>query len=181
MNAAAPGNGRRSTQPTRTDWPRPVSVAAGSQRHARAGWNGPAPLLSLLAAGSNARAPHGRGKGRDMPRRRTALIPAGQQAEGPEVRIHSPPAKSLRTIGSRVRDKLSDEASKPKPYLRAVLQVRIHLPPAESPLQTQFWQRRLADDIAAGPRGGSSPARRGRGRAPPSLRPDPAPTRVSNS
>jgi CheY-like chemotaxis protein len=66
-----------STQLTRTDWPLPVSVAAGSQRHERAGWNGPAPLLSLLAAGSNALAPHGRGKGRDVPRRRRALTPAG--------------------------------------------------------------------------------------------------------
>jgi len=77
FDAAAPGNGRRTTQLTRTDWPRPVSVAAGSQRHERAGWNGPAPLLSLLAAGSTALAPHGRGKGRDMPRCRTALTPAG--------------------------------------------------------------------------------------------------------
>ena len=77
MNAAAPGNGRRTTQLTRTDWPRPVSVTAGSQRLERAGWNGPVPLLSLLAAGSNALAPHGRGKGRDMPRRRTTLTPAG--------------------------------------------------------------------------------------------------------
>jgi hypothetical protein len=77
LNAASPRNGRRTTQLTRTDWPRPVSVTAGSQRHERAGWNGPAPLLSLLAAGSNALAPHGRGKGRDMPRRRTTLTPAG--------------------------------------------------------------------------------------------------------
>jgi hypothetical protein len=77
LDAAAPGNGWRATQLTGTGWPRPVSVAAGSQRHERAGWNGPAPLLLLLAAGSNALAPHGRGKGRDMPRRRTALIPAG--------------------------------------------------------------------------------------------------------
>ena len=77
MNAAAPRNGRRTTQLTRTDWPRPVSVTAGSQRLERAGWNGPVPLLSLLAAGSNALAPHGRGKGRDMPRRRTTLTPAG--------------------------------------------------------------------------------------------------------
>src|SRR6516162_5195903 len=31
---------------------------------------------------------------------------------------------------ARQVDRRSDEASKPKPYLRAVLQVRIHLPPA---------------------------------------------------
>jgi hypothetical protein len=52
------------------------SVAAGSQRHERAGWNGPAPLPPLLAAGSNALAPNGRGKGRDRPRHRAALTPA---------------------------------------------------------------------------------------------------------
>ena len=40
-------------------WPRPVSEAAGSQRQERAGWNGPAPLPPLLAAGSNALAPLG--------------------------------------------------------------------------------------------------------------------------
>src|SRR5262245_60140493 len=57
-------------------WPRPVSVAAGSQRHERAGWYGPAPLPPLLAAGSNALAPYGRGKGRDTPRHRAALTPA---------------------------------------------------------------------------------------------------------
>jgi len=77
LNEAAPRNGRRTTQLTRTDWPRLVSVTAGSQRLERAGWNGPVPLLSLLAARSNALAPHGRGKGRDMPRRRTTLTPAG--------------------------------------------------------------------------------------------------------
>ena len=32
----------------------------------------------------------------------------------PIVRIQSPPAKSLRTIGSRARDKLIDEATKPR-------------------------------------------------------------------
>src|SRR6516165_10346849 len=35
--------------------------------------------------------------------------------------------------------------------------VRIHLPPAESPLRTQFGQRRLADEIAAGPLGARHP------------------------
>ena len=50
-----------------------MSVAAGSQRHERAGWDGPASLLPSLAAGSNALAPFGRGKGRDTPRHRTAL------------------------------------------------------------------------------------------------------------
>src|SRR5215813_2338097 len=64
----ATGNG--PTQLTESVWPRPVSVAAGSQRHERAGWNGPAPLSPLLAAGSNALAPYGRGKGRDTPRHR---------------------------------------------------------------------------------------------------------------
>jgi hypothetical protein len=64
------------TQLTESVWPRPVSVAAGSQRHERAGWSGPAPLLPLLAAGSNALAPYGRGKGRDTPRHRAALTPA---------------------------------------------------------------------------------------------------------
>ena len=54
------------TQLTESVWPRPVSVAAGSQRHERAGWNGPAPLLPLLSVGSNALAPHGRDKGRDI-------------------------------------------------------------------------------------------------------------------
>ena len=44
----------------------------GSQRHERAGWNGPAPLLLSLAAGSNALAPYRRGKGRDTPRHRRA-------------------------------------------------------------------------------------------------------------
>ena len=100
MNAAAPGNGRRTTQLTRTDWPRPVSVAAGSQRHERAGWNGPAPLLSLLAAGSNALAPHGRGKGRDMPRRsaeRTADILIGLQ-NGLSGRFHSGKSPNLRSF-----------------------------------------------------------------------------------
>jgi hypothetical protein len=61
------------TQLTESVWPRPVSVVAGSQRHERAGWNGPAPLPPLLAAGSNALAPNGRGKGRDTPRHRAAL------------------------------------------------------------------------------------------------------------
>jgi len=70
----ATGNG--PTQLTESVWPRPVSVAAGSQRHERAGWNGPAPLPPLLAAGSNALAPYGRGKGRDTPRHRAALTPA---------------------------------------------------------------------------------------------------------
>jgi hypothetical protein len=37
------------------------------------------------------------------------------------------------------------------------LLVRICFPPAENPLRTQFGQRRLADEIAAGPSGGSSP------------------------
>src|SRR6516164_6268449 len=37
---------------------------------------------------------------------------------------------------ARQIDRRSDEASKPKPYLRAVLQVRIHLPPAESPVNS---------------------------------------------
>src|SRR5215471_17768043 len=64
------------TQLTESVWPRPVSVAAGSQRHERAGWNGSAPLPPLLAAGSNALAPYGRGKGRDTPRHRAALTPA---------------------------------------------------------------------------------------------------------
>jgi hypothetical protein len=71
-----PGNGRRVAQLKGTVRPRPVSMAAGSQRHERAGWDGPAPLLPLLAAGGNALAPYGRGKGRDTPRHRTALIPA---------------------------------------------------------------------------------------------------------
>jgi len=43
---------------------------------------------------------------------------------------------------------------------RAEPEVRIQFPPAQSPLRTQFGQRRLADEIAAGPFGGSSPARR---------------------
>ena len=37
----------------------------------------------------------------------------------------------------------------------AELVVRIHSPPAESPLRTQFGQRRLADEMAAGPPGSS--------------------------
>ena len=48
----------------------------GSQRHKRAGWNGPAPPPPVLAAGSNALALCGRGKGRDRPRRQTALTTA---------------------------------------------------------------------------------------------------------
>jgi hypothetical protein len=44
-----------------------------------------------------------------------------------------------------------------EPLSRAEPEVRIHLPPAENPLRTQFGQRRLADEIAAGPSGRSSP------------------------
>ena len=53
----------------------------GSQRHQRAGWNGPAPPPPVLAAGSNALALCGRGKGRDRPRRQTALKRPGDPAD----------------------------------------------------------------------------------------------------
>ena len=72
-----PGNERRVAQLRGTVRPRPVSVAAGSQRHERAGWDGPAPLLPLLAAGSNALAPYGAGqRPRYAPPPYTPLIPA---------------------------------------------------------------------------------------------------------
>ena len=73
---------RRRLETGGTGWPRPVSVAAGSQRRERAGWNGRAPLPPSLAAGSNALAPYGRGEGRDTPRRRAALTPSGLSTRG---------------------------------------------------------------------------------------------------
>jgi hypothetical protein len=67
--------GGGSTQLTVTVWPRSVSLAAGSQRHERAGWSGLAPLPPwlALATGSNALAPLGGVEGRDTPRQRAAL------------------------------------------------------------------------------------------------------------
>ena len=70
------------TQLTATVWSRPVSEAAGSQRHERAGWNGPAPLPPWLAAGSNALAPLGGVKAAIRPV--TALrLPGGERIVGP--------------------------------------------------------------------------------------------------
>ena len=53
----------------------------------------------------------------------------------------NPPSSSKESANHRFPrarqiDRRSDEASKPKPYLRAVLEVRIHLPPADSPSLT---------------------------------------------
>src|SRR5215472_17016814 len=62
--------GGGTTHLTAVDLAAAGELAAGSQPHERAGWNGPAPLSPLLAAGSNALAPYGRGKGRDTPRHR---------------------------------------------------------------------------------------------------------------
>ena len=55
--ASERGGGKSAPRARGMEWPRAPAV--------------------VVAAGSNALAPHGRGKGRDIPRRRTALTPAG--------------------------------------------------------------------------------------------------------
>ena len=64
-----------------------------------------------------------------------------QHVENCGTNSSNPPLSSKESANHRFPrarqiDRRSDEASKPKPYLRAVLQVRIHLPPAESPVNS---------------------------------------------
>ena len=102
-----PGNERRVAQLRGTVRPRPVSVAAGSQRHERAGWDGPAPLLPLLAAGSNALAPYGAGQ-----RPRYAPSPYSSHPSGRPPADHASRRQRLRLVEvSCGRDQTSGLAS----------------------------------------------------------------------
>ena len=59
-----------------------------------------------------------------------SVFPRGTDSSNPVP--SSKESANHRFPRARQIDRRSDEASKPKPYLRAVLQVRIHLPPAGS-------------------------------------------------